>query len=93
MPESGVGSLQLELTLSRALPTSVGSKEAFTDFVTGKLGQTSKPGPTRNSQRQKCMKKTHLLLRILAVISRYDNNNGPHLMTVMIFIMTQNKLY
>ena len=44
MPESDAGSLQLELTLSRAaLPTSVGSKEAFTDFVTGNLGrQTSK---------------------------------------------------
>ena len=32
-------------------------------------------------------KKTHLLLRILAVISRY----GPHLMIVMIFV-TQNNL-
>ena len=42
MPESDAGSLQLELTLSRTLPTSVGSKEAFTDFVTGNLDQTSK---------------------------------------------------
>ena len=38
-----------------------------------------------DNQRQKYMKKTHLLLRILAVIGRY----GSHLMIVMIFV-TQN---
>ena len=41
--------------------------------------------PTRNNQRQKYMKETHLFLQILAVIGRY----GPHLMIVMIFV-TQN---
>ena len=40
-----------------------------------------------DNQRQKYMKKTHLLLRILAVIGRY----GSHLMIVMIFV-TQNNL-
>ena len=39
--------------------------------------------PTRtDNQRQKYMKKIHLLLRILAVIGRY----GSHLMIVMIFV-------
>ena len=42
--------------------------------------------PTRtDNQRQKYMKKTHLLLRIFAVIGRY----GPHFMIVMISV-TQN---
>ena len=44
--------------------------------------------PTRNNQRQKyMMKKTHLLLRILAVIGRY----GPHLM-IVIFVTQNNFL-
>ena len=39
--------------------------------------------PTRtDNQRQKYMKKIHLLLRILAVIGRY----GSHLLIVMIFV-------
>ena len=43
--------------------------------------------PTRNNQRQKYMKKTHLLLRISAVIGRYR----PHLMIVMIFVTQNNR--
>ena len=44
--------------------------------------------PTRtDNQRQKYMKKTHLLLLILAVIDGY----GSHLMVVMIFV-TQNNI-
>ena len=41
--------------------------------------------PRTDNQRQKYMKKTHLLLRILAVMGRY----GPHLMIVVISV-TQN---
>ena len=43
--------------------------------------------PTRtDNQRQKYMKKTHILLRILAVIGRF----GSHLMIVMIFVTKSN---
>ena len=43
--------------------------------------------PTRNNQRQKIyIYKTHLLLRILAVIGRY----GPHLMIAMRFVTPNN---
>ena len=41
-----------------------------------------------DNQRQKYMKKNHLLLQILAVIGRY----GSHLMIVMIFVTQNNFL-
>ena len=71
-------------TLSRECDclAKIGTKEAFT-LLLEKKGQHA-PTQTDN-QRQKYMKKTHLLLRIFAVISRY----GSHLMIVMIFV-TQN---
>ena len=44
--------------------------------------------PTRTDYQRQNMKKNHLLLRILAVISRY----GSHLMIVMIFVTQNNFL-
>ena len=73
-------------TLSREYDclANIGSKKAFTFWKT-RSNVKGQHAPTRNNQRQKYMKKTHLLMRIVTVIGRY----GLHLMIVMIFV-TQN---
>ena len=76
-------------TLSREYDclVKIGTKEAFTLLWETRSNVKGQHAPTRiDNQRQNTKKKkTHLLLRILAVIGRY----GPHLMIVMIFV-TQN---
>ena len=73
-------------TLSREYNcvTKIGTKEAF--LLGNKVKRQRVTCADWNWQsKAKIYEKTHLLLRILAVIGRY----GPHLMIVMIFV-TQN---
>ena len=62
-------------------------KRSHCYWETRSKGNTDELTRTDN-QRQKYVKKTHLLLQILAVIGRY----GSHLMIVMIFVTLNNFL-
>ena len=74
-------------TLSREYNclAKIGTKEALTLFLRNYVKGQHAPTQT-NNQREKYMKKTHILLRVLAVISRYTS----HLMIVMIFLSQNN---
>ena len=68
------------------MPTSALRKRSRCYWETRSNVKGQHDAPTRNNQRQKYMiKLTFSVLRILAVIGRYE----PHLMIVIIF-MTQN---